>query len=160
MKTPNHNPAPNSESRPFASAPKALLLGLTALMTCLLAGCMSVEPERIVKLHDTEQSRPAANRTLLFIPNQESGVAANNAPRLGPDAQVVEVQLDANGEARIRLRKGSWWARLDEGQTTYGTAVEPSGLQSGGMFQLYARSRRPYDTNLYPSKFVLTITKP
>jgi hypothetical protein len=102
-----------------------------------------------VKLMDTEQNRPATNRTLLFF--GETGP-------MGMDIIEVKSPLDANGESRVRLQRLRWWARIDG--TKFGTSVLPSDLQNGGTFRLYGPPPSPYDTNLYPSKYVLEIQKP
>jgi hypothetical protein len=137
---------------------KALNHLFATVMICVLAGCTSSRPERIVTLQDTEQNLPAAKKTLLFLHSRESWYPGADVPLFGPATEIVAVTLDANGEAHIHLRRVSWWARIDD--TKYGTSIKPSNLRDGGTFRLYGPPPFPADTNLYPSKYVLTIKKP
>lgn len=127
---------------------RCLRLKSLILLLLIATGCQSVKVERVVKLTDLEQDRPVAHSTLLFF------------GETGPLAKLIEakVNLDANGESRVRLQRLRWWARIDG--TKFGTSVLPSDLQNGGMFRLYGPPPSPYDTNLYPSKYVLGIHKP
>lgn len=129
---------------------KKLGLVLEFLMLVLIAsGCQSPKVELNVKLVDTEQNRPAANRTLLFF--GETGP-------MGMDEIEVQAPLDANGESRVRLQSLRWRAGIDG--TRFGATFRLSDLQKGGTFRLYGPPPSPYDTNLYPSKYVLEIHKP
>jgi len=127
-------------------------------MALITSGCQSLKIERLVKLIDTEQNRPAANKTLFF--NAETDP-------WGAYWVNVEVPLDRNGESRVRLRPLRWSINtsLTDQKFNYpekmcGTAILPSEFQNGGVFRLYGRPPTPTDTNLYPSKFLLEIRQP
>jgi len=118
------------------------------LTVALLSGCKSSQVECRIKITDTESNRAAANKTVVFFHDTE---------RLDNPIVRVEVNLDANGEAHIRLPKVSWMARFDEHGVPYGASVD---LHDGGEFRLYGPPPVPTDTNLYPSKYVIEIRKP
>jgi hypothetical protein len=125
-------------------------LVLELLMLVLIAsGCQSPKTDFNVRLMDTEQNRPGANLTILFF--GETGP-------MGMDEIEVKVPLDANGESRVRLQKLRWRATI-EGKG-FGMTFRASDLQSGGTFRFYDSPPSPYDTNLYPSKYVLEIHRP
>jgi hypothetical protein len=131
-------------------------------MIYVCAGCSSSGPERIVRLEDTELGKPVANMTVTFTHSRESWMPGADVPLFGPDTDIVEVPLDANGEARIHLPRKSWWASIDRDGTRSGhagTSIESSNIRDGGVFRLYQPPPTIADTNIYPSKFVLIIKK-
>lgn len=129
--------------------PRCFPLKSLMLVVVIASGCQSSKVERVVKLTDLEQMKPAAGRTLLFF--GETGP-------MGMDEIEVKAMLDANGESIVQLQRLRWWARIDG--TKFGTSVLPSDLQNGGTFRLYGPPPNPTDTNLYPSKYVLEIRSP
>ena len=74
------------------------------LGTLSLTGCKSLTLV-MVKVVDTDQNSPAANRAFRFI-ETPAGIVQSFVQ--------VELSLDTNGEASVRLRPVSYWARIDE----------------------------------------------
>lgn len=149
-------------AHPFENAfmpltPKRLLKTLLSTVTVigiLLFGCRNWRAGRIVRIVDTDQNQPAADKTLAFFKHSE----------LAPLVKVpapLRVQLDANGEARVALPRARAWVSFNENATNfYGTSLKPADITHGGRFQLYGSPPVPGDTNLYPSKYVLEIKRP
>ncbi len=132
-------------------------------MAFVLSGCAISRSERIITLNDTEQNRPVQNKVVIFVECWDATFLPVDAPLFGGHDEIVQVPLDANGQAHVRLRKVRWWARVDmDGSRSgnCGTSIKPSDIRDGGAFRLFASPPSPYDTNLYPSKFVLTISRP
>lgn len=128
-----------------------------------MTGCALPSPERIVRLDDTERGQPVAKKTLIFTHSRESWIPGADVPLFGPDVDIVEVPLDANGEAHIHPRRVLWWVGLDENNNRSGrsgTSITSSDLRDGGTFRLYRPPPIIGDTNIFPSKYSLTIKKP
>jgi hypothetical protein len=132
---------------------------LWVAIICVMTGCSN---ERIVRLEDTERGLPVPNKTLIFTHGRDSWIPGADVPLFGPAVVTVEVPLDTNGEAHIHLRRVLWWARFEEDQTrtgNCGTSIKPSDLRDGGVYRLYRPPPTIGDTNIFPSKYVLRITK-
>ena len=130
------------------------LLVTGAMGGFLLFGCRDWKSERFVSVVDTDQNRPAANKTFVFRE------ATTLAPLVKPQTPI-RVTLDANGEAHIRLPKGGGWANVEEDMSnSYGTSLKVVDIVRGGRFRLYGSPEIPGDTNLYPSKYLLEVKKP
>ena len=128
-------------------------LTIISLLLLVLAGGCTSSKVRIVRVVDPQHNRPLANKTFLFFAN------ARFAP-LARSPAPITAELDAQGEAHVRLRVVSGWARVDEGATPHGTSLKPSDIMNGGRFQLYVPPPNIDDDNIYPSSYVLEIRKP
>jgi hypothetical protein len=131
-----------------ASIPALLLLS---------SGCALYRPERIVALREVEENRPAGNKTLVFVREWEPKVLPVDQPLFGET--IVNVPLDANGQAHIHLRRVHWRAVVEN--SSAGATVD---IRNGGLFPLYESSSTSSNTNLEhllrKPKYMLTIKKP
>ena len=135
---------------------------ITIAIICATTGCSPSKLDRIVVVRDN-QGRPLASKNLRFAHSRESWIPWADSPLFGPGTVIVEVPLDANGQARIHLRAVSWWVSFDTDLTREGHSVlsiTPSDLQKGGTFHFYKPPPTIGDTNVFLSDYCLTIKKP
>lgn len=131
---------------------RVLLMAVAISLLSLV--CSSSKVERIIRVVDTDQNQPAANKTFVFFED------APLAPMVKA-AEPVIARLDMNGEAHISLRMVAGWGRLDKStSSSYGTSLKASDIADGGRFRLYSPPPVPTDTNIYSSQYVLEIRKP
>ena len=130
-----------------------LLVFLATAAVALECGCRG-RVLRTVKVMDTSLNIPATNRSFVFF----------DSPKLDPLVQAdepIRATLDANGEARVQLRKRRGWVTIEVGGTNYVTSLESADIIMGGQFPLYApRPLSDQTTNVYPSKYRLEIRPP
>ena len=137
-------------SRVHTSARIVGRLGLGAIMAvAVLGGCVTSRTVRIA-VFDAESHQPAAHKPFLFFEETD---------RMDKPPKWFSIDLDEQGEARLRLPRAEYWARLDDGSAC-GATVTPADLDEGATLRLYGPPPSATDTNVYPSKYVLKISSP
>jgi hypothetical protein len=143
----------HSRSTQISRTNMGWFVGFLFVLT-IVAGCESRSIDRIVRVTNTDKHCPATNVTFVFW---EDAPFEPLIKGRGP----VTASLDTNGEARVRIRCTAGWARIDESQSkSYGTGLSAKNLVKGGRFRLFGAPPAPTDTNVYPSQYLLEISRP